>query len=938
MNLFDLMATLGLDSSSYEKGLNDAEGKANGFGSKLKKGLSTAAKAAGAALTAATTAAVGFGASAVKTGENFDKGMSQVAATMGYTLEELNDGTSEAAKTMEELRVFAQQMGSTTQFSASQAADALNYMALAGYDAETSMSMLPNVLNLAAAGGIDLADASDMVTDAQTALGLSLEETGIMVDQMAKASSKSNTSVAQLGEAFLTIGANAQGLAGGTQELSTALGIMANSGIKGAEAGTHLRNILLSLNPQTEDAAAAMESLGLNAYDSEGNMRPLNDVLSDFNDGLAGMSAQERTNIISSIFNKTDLAAVNALLAGTVVDMSALNDSLADSGVDWSQYFDTAWYQSGELQGLMEELVYNAGASAEEMQEYLTFEYDLSSEDAQMVIAAMQETTESSASSWEQLSEAIGQAEGSAQAMAEVQLDNLAGDITKLKSAFEGAQIAVSDELTPSVREFVQFGTESIGTLTEALRTDGLDGVMEALGTIIADGLNLLIEKVPEMVSLGLTLLQALLTGIIDNLPQIADAAIQIIGTIGTALIENGPELITSLATVLGQIAEKITDPETLGSFIQGVVTLITTMANTFIDNIPAIVETIITILDNLVQVIEENLPIIVQAAIDIMSSLIDGLIEALPTLIGYLPTILETIASVIFDNLPMIIDAGFDLLEALIQGVMDNLPAIIDAFATIIAQIVEFVLQNLPEFIQRGMDLVMSLMQGILDNLPAIMGTIGELIAAIIKAIIENLPQILVQGADILLQLIMGLIGAIPQLVAAIPEIIRAIVEAFQNMDWGEIGRNIVDGIKNGIMNMAGNLAESARQMVSNVVGGIKNFLGIASPSKLFRDQVGEMIGLGLAEGIDKSTEEAVESAEDMAKDVLGTMNGMDAALSTSVGSMSVNSVGNGLTAGGAGVTINVYGAVGQDVNELAEIVSQKIAFVTQRERVAWA
>ena len=206
MSLFDIAASLSLDTSAFEKGISGAKSAA----SKIGSGLKTIAKVGATAFTGATAGAVAFGASAIKTGAGFDAYMSQVAATMGKTTDEIED-----------LRNFAQQMGATTSFSASQAADALNYMALAGYDAEQSMSMLPTVLDLAAAGGIDLASASDMVTDAQSALGLSMEEASEMVDQMALTSSKTNTSVSQLGEAFLTIGATARNLRGGTNELAT---------------------------------------------------------------------------------------------------------------------------------------------------------------------------------------------------------------------------------------------------------------------------------------------------------------------------------------------------------------------------------------------------------------------------------------------------------------------------------------------------------------------------------------------------------------------------------------------------------------------------------------------------------------------------------------------------------------------------------------------
>jgi TP901 family phage tail tape measure protein len=165
---------------------------------------------------------------------------------------------------------------------------------------------LPTVLNLAAAGGIDLASASDMVTDAMSALGMGVDEADTMVDQMAKTASTTNTSVSQLGEGILTIGATAKSIKGGTAELNTALGILANNGIKGSEGGTHLRNVILSLQSPTDTAASCIEDLGLQIYDSEGNMRSLNDILGDLNSSMSDMSSEEKNNIISTIFNKTD--------------------------------------------------------------------------------------------------------------------------------------------------------------------------------------------------------------------------------------------------------------------------------------------------------------------------------------------------------------------------------------------------------------------------------------------------------------------------------------------------------------------------------------------------------------------------------------------------------------------------------------------------------
>lgn len=219
------------DIDNMDRELKEAEKSAERVKetfSKLGSHVADAMKKAGAAATAAFGVAVG---AAVKVGTDFESGMSQVAATMGITVDEIAAGSQE----FESLSQAAKNAGATTQFSATQASEALNYLALAGYDAQKSITALPTVLNLAAAGGIDLGYASDMVTDSMSALGLSTNQLEGFVDQLAKTSQKSNTNIAQLGEGILTVGGTAKDLAGGTIELNTALGILADNGIKGAK-------------------------------------------------------------------------------------------------------------------------------------------------------------------------------------------------------------------------------------------------------------------------------------------------------------------------------------------------------------------------------------------------------------------------------------------------------------------------------------------------------------------------------------------------------------------------------------------------------------------------------------------------------------------------------------------------------------------------------
>lgn len=362
------------------------------------------------AFAAVAAAILAIGKNALDTGMDFDKAIAKVGATMGFTADELADKESEAAKTMAELRDFTLDMNSQVIFSAEEIGTALNYMALAGYDAEKSMEMLPGVLNLAAAGGFEIAEASDMVTDAQSALGLSMEETTALIDKMAKTASKSNTSVEQLGYAILNIGGTAKTLAGGTTELNTVLGLLADNGIKGAEGGKHLRNILLSLQKQAKNGKIAIGDLAVSVYDANGEMRALPDIFSDINTAMQGMTTASKDAEKVALFNKTDLAAVNALL----------------------------------------------GTSSER---------------------------------WSSLADEIENSSGAAQAMADVQLDNLAGDLALMQSAAENAKIAISDKLDPSLRKAAQIGTKLITQMTEKFGEHGLSGAVTEAHKVIEEEL-----------------------------------------------------------------------------------------------------------------------------------------------------------------------------------------------------------------------------------------------------------------------------------------------------------------------------------------------------------------------------------------------------------------------------------------------------------------
>lgn len=355
MDVFDLYAKLTLDTSEYHKGLNEAKADAQGVGDILSAGF----KVVVAAITAATGAVVGLGAKAVQVGSTFDSAMGGVAATLGQTVDELDASVGEVDTSFGHfsgtLRDFAIYMGQNTVFSATQAAGALNYMALAGYNTQESMEMLPTVLDMAAAGGMELAEASDMITDTQKAMGISFERTKVMVNEFAKAASTGNTSVSQLGEAMLRVGGLGAELNGGfitladgtqaevdnVQELEIAFTAMANAGIKGSEAGTHMRNMLLKLASPTDDGAAAFENLGISIFDSEGKMRSLGGIMGDLSTALGNLTQQEKLQAISDIFNTRDTASAEALMAAMAEDWDNIGEAILGAGEAASEMAET---------------------------------------------------------------------------------------------------------------------------------------------------------------------------------------------------------------------------------------------------------------------------------------------------------------------------------------------------------------------------------------------------------------------------------------------------------------------------------------------------------------------------------------------------------------------------------------------------------------------
>lgn len=639
----------------------------------------SALKGAATAVAAATTAAGGLAAASVKVGSNFESSMSQVAATMGLTTADIANGSEE----FEILAQAAKDAGATTAFSASQASEALNYLALAGYDAQTAADALPAVLNLAAAGSMDLAYASDLATDAMAALGIEASNENLtrFGDEMAKTASKANTSVAQLGEAILTVGGTAKSLAGGTTELNAALGVLANRGIKGSEGGTALRNVILSLSAPTDKAADAMKSLGLEVYDASGNMRPLNEIFKDLNASMENMSEGEKTQVLNEIFNKVDLKSAQALLAGCGDEFDNLADAIANSGGAMQDMADTQLDNlKGDLTILQSGLEGLGIAAYEGMQGPLREAVQLATSMVGDISAAFNE-----------------------------------GGLTAAVGAVGGA---LADMVTYVAGLAPQMIDAGVGLLTSLI--SGIQQNLPALASgaveIVTSLVNGIATMLPQLATTAVQLVTALANGIAAALPDLIPTAVQAVVTLVQGLIENIPALIEAAAALIQGLTDGV------------------------IAAIPILVAAIPTIITSLVTVLLENIPVIIQAGIDLLTALVGALPEIIAAIVAVLPQIIDGITTALLNNIPLLIEAGIQLLTALIT----NLPQIIATIVTAVPEIVSAIVSAFAGLAGSIVDIGANIVSGIWDGICSMATWIKDKVTGFFSGIVDGVKDFL--------------------------------------------------------------------------------------------------------------------------------------------------------------------------------------------------
>lgn len=379
------------------------------------------------------------------------------------------------------------------------------------------------------------------------------------------------------------------------------------------------------------------------------------------------------------------------------------------------------------------------------------------------------------------------------------------------------------------------------------------------------------------------------------------------------------PRIVEATTSLIGTVSEQL--PAILGtvlpSLVEGATNLVTGLMAALPSVLSVLADVAPTVINTLVPALIELLPQITQTGIDVIVSLAQGIADALPQLIPAATDAIIKIVEVLTspENLGNLIDAALAIILALVDGLVDATPKLIAAVPDVITNLVTAIIANMPKILEAGVEITMALADGLIKAIPELIAAIPNLILGIVQGIIDNLPEIIMAGPKIIAALATGLIEAIPDIVMVIPQLIRSIVDTFLSFDWGSIGKNIVDGIKNGFVNMWNSFKQTVENVFTGLVDGVKSFLGIASPSKVFAG-IGGYMAEGLGQGFDKefsNVKRGIQSKLDF-----GTMT------------FGMSSFGHLPALAGAGTTNNYYNINADRVKQFNDIIR-----ITENERL---
>lgn len=603
----EMFVTLAIKDTAYKKGLKDAESNASSSTSKIGGAFKAVGKVAKTAMVAGSAAAVAFTKTSIDAGMNFDTAMSQVAATMGTTVGKIGN-----------VKAKAEEMGRTTKYTATEAAEGMNILAQAGLSADEQISGIGTVLNLASAGAMSLEESASYTAGAVKGFGDSMSNASYYADLMAKGATLANTDVRGLGEAFSGSAATAKNYGQAADSVTLSLLRLAEQNVTGSEASTALNRAMADLYTPTDDASKALDQLGVSAYKANGDAKDFNDLVDELNGSLQGMTAEQKNNALATIFTTQGLQAFNKMTASSDATVQKFWKGIQDSSGSAAQQAAT---QLDNLQGDITLL--SSATEGLQLAFYNTF--------SGTIRGAVKGIT----------SEVSGLAEAMESGGISGALSKLAQDAINFSGQLPGLTKIGGD----LINGLISSVTQNSGSITTAVGQ-----LLNNLASTISTGLNV-------FTSVGVNLLTTIASGMTQGIPTFLGQALPMLTQFTESLRSNAGKLINAGLTLIQNIAQGL------------------------INSIPVLIAYVPTIITNLAGIINDNAPKILATGITIITNLAMGLVRAIPLLIANLPKIITAIVSVftafnwfsLGKNIVTGIIKGVKNLPSLLKGAAKN-------------------------------------------------------------------------------------------------------------------------------------------------------------------------------------------------------------------------------------------------------------------------
>ena len=709
----------------------------------------------GTKLLPVTAGVVGLGTAAVKTAADFDTAMSKVAAVSGAT-----------GKDLDALRDKAREMGSKTKFSASEAAEAMNYMAMAGWKTEDMLSGIEGVMNLAAASGEDLATTSDIVTDALTAFGLSAKDSGHFADILAAASSNANTNVSMMGETFKYCAPIAGALGFSAEDTAEAIGLMANAGIKGSQAGTALRTIMNNLSGDVKICGSSIGEVTVATTNADGSMRDLSDILADCRTAFAGLTESEKAQAAESLVGKNAMSGFLALM--------------------------------------------NAG------------EGDIN-----------------------KLSSAIDNCDGCAAGMAETMNDNLAGQLTILKSQLQELAISFGELLMPAIRTIVgwiQKFVDWLNSMDEGTRkvivTIAL--VAAAIGPVL-----IIVGKVISAVGTIMTL--------VPKLMGIINAAKGVFAAFNAVCAANPYVLI--IAAIVALVAAFIYLWNNCEEFRQFWIDLWEGIKEIAI----AVWEALKAFFQAAWEAIKTTATTVWNAIKDFFSGLWEGIKNIFTTVVNAISTFLTTAWNTIKNTVTTVWNAIKTFFTTVWNGIKSVITTVVNAISAFLSTAWNGIKTAITTVLNAIKTAVTTVWNGIKNTITTIVNAIKNAITTAwnnIKSAVSNAANAIKNAvSNAFNTMLNGIKNVCGNIYGAVKSGFDKAINFVKNLasEAFKWGADFIGGIVNGIKSMIGKVGDA----VSSVADKIRSFLHFSVPDEGpltdYESWMPDFIG-GLAKGIEKS------------------------------------------------------------------------------------